>query len=237
MASGVVLNCLSNDYGNGRFKCMLMNTIPSTWSDITSSVAKTPMTSIQNDGAPFSFDSNSNYLAIVVEPTSTDLTGSTIIYDIAKLLQYAPPTGSTTNTGYGDSTLLVKICESSDTGFVDYFTDSGVTTSTNINSGTSYSEYTFYTSLSKYSVTKIPDAVVGVIPFTLGAMDSGAKFAYQAGSDDVVKIIKPPRGLVVKISHTPFHMWWLLVIIILIIVFALVIVYVIRYYKKRKAGM
>jgi hypothetical protein len=133
------------------------------------------------------------------------MTGSTIVFDIGKLFSnYA----STTS-------LTIKLCQFDDkAGKFNVVSSTGTTA---IAEGDTSSPFTLYVSLDNYTLTKIPDAAVNVIPYTIGANNGGAKFGYQGSSTDKMQIGGLAKGVVVKVSHTPIS-WWVMAIILLIFV-------------------
>jgi hypothetical protein len=232
MTVGTLLNCLSGT--EGKLKCAVMNTIPSTWDNVTSDTAKKAITTLPNDGTPFQFTDDSKYLAVVVDSTSAaDMTGSTIVFDIAALFaSFAASSQFDDQIGYGSINMYLKIIDydSSKGAFINNYSEKGVS----IPVGSSSSTYTLYVAPTKYSLSTPVTTVAGVFPYTIGLSNAPTVFGYQSSSDDTVKIVTPPAGVVVQLQHAPITMLWIYVIIFLLILLVLVVVVgVVMFARKR----
>lgn len=232
--TGTVINCMPNDYNgpNGVFGAATMATVPSVWADVSGAVSKT-LTKFHNDGNALNFKTSDNFVGIAMRrSTITDMTGSTIVFDIVKLLSDFASDTPTHGDGYGTN-LFVVFCQydSSTSSFVLSHVDG---TTTSIKAGdSSATKNTLYVALTRYTLTAPITTVTGVFPYTIGVGDGDNMFGFQADGS-TMQFIKEPKDAIVYIRNTPLNYIWVIIFIILafLILAAIVAVVVYRVGKK-----
>jgi hypothetical protein len=190
------------------------------WSDVTANSSK--IKPGNNSARIIAFDTTNKYLALIIKPAGSDITGSTIVFDTNALL-----------SNYGTGLNLI-LCDEyvSNTKTFNYYLGGPVQ---QVKIGDSVPANDMYFTLDNYSLTSIPDAAVTIFPYTIGAMNSGAVFAYQ-GKGDSLQMINLPRNVTVSIRHSPWGIWTYVIIFLLIIFVIIVAVVGYKMYKKHKTG-
>lgn len=216
---GCVLNQYPSTYDD-RFYVASYDSLPKSWDKI--GTLGNEYKSLKNDGTPYNFGS-SKYLVVVIMPTSTDLFGSAMAFNVSMLMGYAT---SDNNNNYS-ANLILHFCTQSNGTFTYNFVNGGTEHTHTISTGSTDSgNADMYIAPNSYSVT---NAVASVFPYVVGTSSSSTVFA-QNNTDGVLQIFTPVNNVVVSLKKT-YGFLYILLIIAVIIMFGVVIAVVIMKYK------
>ena len=218
-----LVGCVLNEYPSsydGRFYVASYDNLPKSWDKI--GTFNTDYKKLYNDGTPYNFGSY-KYLVVVIMPTTTDLFGSAIAFNVPMLMKYASPD----NKNDYSANLILHFCTQSNGTFTWNFTNSsGVETTHTISTGDTTSiDADMYVAPNSYSVTS------AIYPFVVGTSSGSTVFA-QNNASGALQIFTPMDNVVVSLKKT-YGFLYILLIILVILIFGVVIAVVIMKYKRK----